>query len=71
MDAAGIFAVGDHQNDLPMLDGTHARHVACPGNAIDPVKRAVRAAGGYVAREPYSAGVIEALRFYCGGLGAA
>ncbi len=61
------FAVGDHQNDLPMLDGVHARHVACPANSIERVKAAVRAAGGYVARDPYSAGVIEALRFYCGG----
>ena len=65
----GTFAVGDHQNDLPMLNGQHARHVACPANAIDPVKLAVRAAGGYVARDPYSAGVIEALRFYCEDLG--
>lgn len=63
------FAVGDHQNDLPMLTGVHARHVACPANSIDAVKTAVRAVGGYVAREPYSAGVIEALRFYCGGFG--
>ncbi len=68
VDAAGTFAVGDHQNDLPMLNGVHARHVACPANSIDQVKAAVRAAGGYVAREPYSAGVIEALRHYCGDL---
>ena len=65
----GTFAVGDHQNDLPMLDGRHARHVACPANSIDRVKQAVRAAGGYVAREAYSAGVIEALRYYCEDLG--
>ena len=64
----GTFAVGDHQNDLPMLTGVHARHVACPGNSIDLVKTAVRAAGGYVAQAPYSAGVIEALRFYCPSL---
>ena len=67
--AEGTFAVGDHQNDLPMLDGRHARRVACPANSIDRVKAAVQAAGGYVAREPYSAGVIEALRFYCDYLG--
>ena len=65
----GAFAVGDHQNDLPMLNGVHARHVACPGNSIEPVKLAVQAAGGYVAQAGYSAGVIEALRFYCGGGG--
>ncbi len=60
-----IFAVGDHQNDLPMLTGTHAGHVACPGNSIASVKATVRAAGGYVAEAGYSAGVIEALRYYC------
>ena len=64
----GTFAVGDHQNDLPMLNGVHARHVACPANAIEEVKRTVREAGGYVTRDGYSAGVIEALRFYCADL---
>ena len=68
--ADGTFAIGDHQNDLPMLTGVHARHVACPANSIDEVKRVVRAAGGYVARAGYSAGVIEALRFYCEDLGS-
>ncbi len=67
--AEGTFAIGDHQNDLPMLTGVHARHVACPANSIDEVKRVVQEAGGYVAREGYSAGVLEALRFYCAGLG--
>ena len=67
--AEATFAIGDHQNDLPMLTGMYARHVACPANSIDEVKRVVRAAGGYVAREGYSAGVIEALRFYCADLG--
>ncbi len=66
--AAATFAIGDHQNDLPMLTGVHARHVACPDNSIDEVKRAVRAAHGYVARDGYSAGVIEALRFFCADL---
>ena len=63
--ADATFAIGDHQNDLPMLTGVHARHVACPANSIEEVKRIVRTAGGYVAREGYSAGVIESLRFYC------
>ena len=65
----GTLAIGDHQNDLSMLNGVHARHVACPSNAIAEVKRVVREAGGYVARDGYSAGVIEALRFYCTDLG--
>ena len=63
-----VFAIGDHQNDLPMLTGEHAGHVACPGNSIAQVKTAVRTAGGYVAEAGYSAGVIEALRYYCDDL---
>jgi HAD superfamily hydrolase (TIGR01484 family) len=59
-----IFAVGDHFNDLPMLDGRHARYVACPGNAVDPVKAVVSAANGYVAGGECSAGVLEALRYF-------
>lgn len=57
-----IFAAGDHYNDLPMLDGRFARWVACPGNSCEPVKRAVREAGGYVARGTASHGIVEALR---------
>ena len=60
-----IFAVGDHHNDIPMLNGVHAHHIACPGNAIEAVKEIVKGAGGYVAAEGYSAGVIEALRHFC------
>ena len=64
-----IFAVGDQENDLPMLTGQPARHTACPANSSERVKETVRRAGGYVAREGYSAGVIEALRFYCEDFG--
>ncbi|MCE9611293.1 MAG: HAD-IIB family hydrolase [Chthoniobacter sp.] len=59
-----IFAAGDHYNDLPMLDGRHAQWVTCPGNAVDAVKRAVTAAGGYVAAGECSAGLVEALRHF-------
>jgi HAD superfamily hydrolase (TIGR01484 family) len=59
-----IFAAGDHYNDLPMLDGRHAAWVACPGNAVDVVKRTVREAGGYVAEGFCSEGIAEALRFF-------
>ena len=62
-----ILAVGDHHNDLPMLTGKHARHVACPDNAIDEVKAVVRAAGGHVASAPCSLGVLEAMERLCGG----
>ena len=59
-----IFAAGDHYNDLPMLDGRHAAWVACPGNAVEAVKRAVREAGGYVAQGLCSDGIVEALRHF-------
>lgn len=59
-----IFASGDNYNDLSMLDGRHAALVACPGNAVDAVKEAVRGAGGYVASGHCSSGVAEALEHF-------
>ena len=56
-----IFAAGDHHNDVSMLDGRFAAMPACPANAINPVKDAVRLARGYVAEREYGAGVHEAL----------
>src|ERR1043166_3254116 len=64
-----IFAAGDHHNDISMLDGRFAAMPACPGNAIDEVKVAVRAAGGYVAGRDYGAGVYEALAHFVKGNG--
>ena len=69
-----IFAAGDHYNDLPMLDGRHAQWVACPGNAVEAVKRTVAGVGGYVAEGACSAGILQALRHFgvCSGeMGAA
>ncbi|HEV2840420.1 MAG TPA: HAD family hydrolase [Chthoniobacterales bacterium] len=60
----GIFAAGDHHNDIPMLNGRFAQYPACPANAIPEVKEAVRSAGGYVASKGYGAGVHEALRHF-------
>lgn len=57
-----VFAAGDHYNDVPMLDGTHAKWVACPANAVDAVKLTVSRAGGYVANGVCSEGIVEALR---------
>src|SRR5205807_8508572 len=51
-----IFAVGDHHNDISMLDGRFAAYPACPANAIPPVKDAVKSAGGCVASKAYGAG---------------
>ena len=59
-----IFAVGDHFNDMQMLDGKFARWVACPGNSAELVKETVRKAGGYVAQGACGAGVVEALDFF-------
>src|SRR2546423_216076 len=56
-----IFAAGDHHNDVSMLNGEVAAMPACPANAIDEVKTAVRDAGGYVAQRQHGAGVHEAL----------
>ena len=60
-----IFAAGDHLNDLPMLDHRYARHLGCPGNAVDEVKEKVRAEGGYVATAHTAEGTVEALDRLC------
>ena len=62
-----IFAAGDHHNDVSMLDGRFAGMPACPANAIDYVKNAVRSADGYVAEREYGAGVHEALQHFLNG----
>jgi HAD superfamily hydrolase (TIGR01484 family) len=58
------FAAGDHHNDLSMLDGRYAQFTACPSNAIDEVKQAVRNSGGYVAESCCGAGIYEALLYF-------
>ena len=62
-----IFAAGDHYNDISMLDGRYARWSACPANSVDAVKETVRKAGGYVAENVCSKGVVEALEHFCNG----
>jgi len=59
-----VLAVGDHHNDVPMLDGSAAAMVACPSNAVSEVKDVVRAAGGYVSPFPWSEGVADAIRHF-------
>jgi len=54
-----ICAVGDHYNDIPMLDGRFARWTGCPSNAAEAVKETVRKSGGHVAGGAYSEGVVE------------
>jgi hydroxymethylpyrimidine pyrophosphatase-like HAD family hydrolase len=55
-------AMGDHANDISMLDGSVTPHVACPGDAYGPTKDAVRAAGGYVAQADGPEGTLDAIR---------
>lgn len=57
----GIFAAGDHFNDLSMLCGKYAAHVACPANAIQPVKELVSRSGGHVSGRMFGAGIADAL----------
>lgn len=64
LDRESIFATGDHFNDLPMLDGRHARWVSCPSNAVEEVQTLVRTAQGYVASRECSEGVLEALHHF-------
>ena len=59
-----VLAAGDHFNDLSMLDGCYAQMTACPANAIEPVKSAVRKSGGYVAEKTWADGVAEAIEFF-------
>ncbi|MFH1066748.1 MAG: HAD-IIB family hydrolase [bacterium] len=62
--AEHCFAAGDHYNDLPMLRRKHARHLACPSNAVAAVKRQLVAQRGYIARKPVAFGVVEALEHF-------
>lgn len=59
-----VLAIGDHHNDIPMLDGSAAAMVACPANAVGEVKDVVKAAGGYVSPFPWSEGVADAVRHF-------
>lgn len=59
-----IFAGGDNYNDLTMLDARIAGSVACPVNALEPVKEQVLAHGGHVASRPASEGMLEALQHF-------
>lgn len=57
-----VLAMGDHLNDISMLDGRAARWVACPSDAKQPVIDVVRKAQGWVAASPGPVGTAEILR---------
>ncbi len=61
---ARIFAAGDNHNDLSMLDVSIAANIACPSNALEPVKFHVRERGGFVASRPASEGMMDALHHF-------
>ncbi len=58
------FAAGDNHNDLSMLDTRVARMIACPGNALEPIKLHVRQQGGFIAEGIASNGMMEALHHF-------
>jgi hydroxymethylpyrimidine pyrophosphatase-like HAD family hydrolase len=62
LDRTQILAIGDHQNDLDMLDGRAAAWVGCPADADAEVQAVVRDAGGIVARGEHAQGTAEILR---------
>lgn len=68
--ASGIFTVGDHLNDLPMLDPKYARWIATTSNAIAQVKEQVIRHGGYVSPYPCGDGVRDCLEFFLQPRGA-
>lgn len=62
--AESVLAAGDHFNDLSMLDGRYAAMTACPSNAIEPVKTAVRRSGGFIAQRESANGIADAIAFF-------
>ena len=64
LNANQVFAAGDNHNDITMLDRRFAAQIACPGNALPPIKEHVKARGGFVANGFASVGMIEALNHF-------
>lgn len=62
----GILAVGDQHNDLDMLDGNVAGYVGCPADADPVILETVRAAGGWIAEQPGSAGTAALIDRFVG-----
>lgn len=61
-----VLAVGDHENDLSMLDGLTAGKTGCPASAIPEVRRLVLSSGGYVSDLDGPLGTLDVLRHYLG-----
>jgi hydroxymethylpyrimidine pyrophosphatase-like HAD family hydrolase len=61
-----VLAIGDHLNDLGMLDGSAAELVGCPANAVPEVMRAVAGAGGFVAGREGAEGTADVIGHFMG-----
>jgi hypothetical protein len=59
-----VFAVGDHLNDLPMLNQEYAGMLAAPSNAVASVQAAIINQGGYLSELPGGRGVVDAIEHY-------
>ncbi len=62
-----MLAVGDRNNDTPMLDGSAGLAAACVGNAVPEIQALVRSQGGYVAQDELGGGVAEILSLVTDG----
>lgn len=66
LEAGNVLTIGDHDNDISMLNGSVSDHVGCPGDAFPDVRQTVLAAGGCVAAEHGPLGTLEVLHHYLG-----
>ena len=64
---AEVLAIGDHENDLSMLDGRTAGRTGCPGNAVEKVKELVGRTGGYVSETEGPLGTLDVINCYLNG----
>jgi hydroxymethylpyrimidine pyrophosphatase-like HAD family hydrolase len=62
--AERVFVGGDNFNDLSMLQPLYAGQIACPSNALPPIREHVRSVGGFLATRPASEGMMEALNYF-------
>lgn len=59
LDPGEIIAIGDSNNDMPMLDSRMGFFPACPANADEEVRNIVNARHGFLATQNYGMGVAE------------
>lgn len=64
IDRSTVLAVGDHENDYSMLNGSAAGHTGCPGNSIALIKQTVRYSGGYISEIDGPLGTLDVLNHY-------